>query len=100
MNSTPQYWQLDKGRCRRGVVDRVMRDADIGVTVLRQHWVTAIGIASAPREIAAGDIDFDAAAGGEDVVDVAETDRHRVDPIRLQRLRLGRAVAIHRADNA
>ena len=68
------------------MVHAVAGDADIGLAIMRQHRVAAIGIAGAAREVAAGDVDFDAAAGGEGVVGVAETDRHRIDPIRVQRL--------------
>src|SRR5260370_16244213 len=38
------------------------------------------------REVAAGYIDFDPAAGAECVVNVAEIDRQRINPLRHQRL--------------
>ena len=79
------------------MVDRVAGDADVGLAVVRQHRVAAIGVAGAAREIAAGHIDLDPAAGAESVVDVAESDGQRLDPSGRQRLRPGRRVAVHRA---
>ena len=46
-------------------------DADVGLAIVRQHGVAAVGVAGTAREVAAGHIDFDTAAGAERVVDVA-----------------------------
>src|SRR5260370_38541663 len=48
------------------------------------------------REVAAGYIDFDPAAGAECVVNVAEIDRQRINPLRHQRLGSCGGVSGHR----
>jgi hypothetical protein len=47
------------------MVHGVGGDADIGISVVRQHRVAAVGIARPARKIAAGDIDLDPVAGGK-----------------------------------
>ena len=83
-----------------GVVHGVGRDPDRVVAVPRQHRVAAVGVAGAAREVAAGHIDFDAAAGPERMADVAEADRHLIDAARFERQRPGRRIAVHRAHDA
>jgi len=56
-------------------------NADVGFGVVRQYRVTAVGIAGAAREIAAGHVDLDALAGSESMVDMAEGDREPLDAI-------------------
>jgi hypothetical protein len=53
------------------MLDCVSGDADVGLAIARQHGVAAIAVAGTAREVAAGHIDFDPAAGPERVVNVA-----------------------------
>ena len=68
--------------------------------IVRQHRVAAVGVACAAREVAAGHVDFDAAAGPKRVVDVAEADGQPLDR-RPEQAACGSPdrVAIHRADD-
>ncbi len=60
-----QHRKLDEGRRRRAVMDRVGGDADRRFAILGQHRVAAVGVAGAAREVAAGDVDLDPAAGAK-----------------------------------
>ena len=66
------------------MVDRVGGDPDGGFAVLGEHGIAAIGVARAAREVAAGDVDLDPAAGAKRVADIAEIDDQRIDSSRLQ----------------
>jgi hypothetical protein len=55
----------------RHMMDCVRSDTDVGLAIARQHGVAAIGVAGTAREVAAGHIDFDPAAGAEREVNVA-----------------------------
>jgi len=95
-----QNRELDERRRGLGMVHGVGGDADIGISVVRQHRVAAVGIAGASRKVAARNIDLDPVAGAENVVDVAEVDGQPFDLTGRQMLRLARGVPIHGADNA
>ena len=64
-----------------------MRDPDVGLGIVREHRIAAVGVAGAAGEIAAGDVDLDAIAGAERVMDVREVDGHPIDRVGLQTLR-------------
>src|SRR6266571_4625899 len=75
-------------------------DADIGISVVRQHRIAAVGVAGPARKIAAGDVDLYPVAGGEGVMDVAELDGQALDLTRNQVVGHARTVAVHRPHNA
>ena len=66
------------------MVDRVAGDADIGLGIVCQHGVPAIGVARPAREIAAGHVDLDAMAGRKSVVDMTEIDGQPLDAVGCQ----------------
>ena len=68
---------------------RVQRHTDIGVAVIGEQGVAAVGVARAAREVAAGDIDLDAVAGAQRVMDVRKADGQRVHAIGFEALRIG-----------
>ena len=58
------------------MVNRVRGDADIGLGVVCEDQIAAVGIAGAAREIAARDVDLDAVADIKGMIDMAEVDGH------------------------
>src|SRR5579862_1173511 len=62
-----EHRQRDEGRHRRVVMHGVVCDPDRFFPIARQKRVAAVGVADAAREIAAGDVYLDAAAGSESV---------------------------------
>jgi deoxycytidylate deaminase len=56
------------------VLNSVGGDANVGVVVVRQYRISAVGIAGTPREVAAGHVELDPVAGAKSVTDVAEID--------------------------
>jgi hypothetical protein len=56
------------------VVNGVGGDADIGLGVVGEDRIAAVGVARAPWEIAARDVDLYAVAGIKGMVDMAEVD--------------------------
>src|SRR4051794_39508021 len=74
-------------------------DADVGVTVVRQYRISAVGVASAAREVTAGHVELDPVASAKRVTDVAEVDGHSLHAIRRKMVRLARGVAVHGADH-
>jgi hypothetical protein len=71
------HWKLEKRRRRVGVVDDVGGHPNIGVAVVRQYRMAAVGVPGKAREIAAGDVDLEAVPGGR--VDWQRTKRPRRD---------------------
>jgi hypothetical protein len=61
------------------MMDDVGGNPDGVFAILGQHGTAAIGVASAAREIAAGDVDLDPATGAKSVADAAEVDDKRID---------------------
>ena len=47
------------------MVNDVGGHPNVGLTVVRQYRMAAIGVAGTAREIAAGDVDFEAVAGAK-----------------------------------
>ena len=60
------------------------RDPDVGLGIVREHGIAAVGVAGAPREIAAGHVDLDAIARAQRVMDVREVDGHPIDRGRVR----------------
>ena len=61
------------------MVNGVCGDPDGAFTLLGEHGIAAVGVARAAREVAAGNVDLDPAAGAKGVADVAEIDDERID---------------------
>ena len=72
-------------------------DANIGLAIVGQHEVAAVGITGTAREIAAGHVDFNTMAGADGMAYVPEVDRQLLYPTRYEMPRLARQVAIHGA---
>jgi hypothetical protein len=83
---------------QRGRPDNIRRYSDFSVAVVCQYWMTAVGVASTAREVAAGQVDLEAVPGGKSVTDVTEVDGQVLDTLRRKLARLAGRVAIHRAD--
>ena len=65
------------------MMNRVRGHPDVCFSVIGDDRVAAVGVAGVAREVAAGYIDFDLPAGAECVVNIAEIDCQRINPLRF-----------------
>jgi hypothetical protein len=77
------------------MVDDISGHPNVGVAIICQYRMAAVGIAGTTREIAAGDVDLEAMAGAKGVRDVAEIYGQALDTIWRKMARLAGRVAIH-----
>jgi hypothetical protein len=72
LENSAHHWQVEERRRPLDVVDDISGHPNVGVAIICQYRMAAVGIAGTTREIAAGDIDLEPMAGAKCVTDVAE----------------------------
>jgi hypothetical protein len=74
LKNSAQHGQLEERRVRLSMKDDVVGHPYVGVAVICQNRVAAVGVAGTSREIAAGHVDLEPMAGTKRVTDVTEID--------------------------